>query len=98
MLTDDARRRAKGQDDAKPLTFRELADESTAILNAGTEPSATMMAYATYFFLIYPEVQERVMSELRSVKRDANGRLPLQKLESLPYFVSRTSILPCLPY
>ncbi|MCJ1239560.1 hypothetical protein MMC14_007558 [Varicellaria rhodocarpa] len=85
MLTDNARRREKGQK-ARPLTFRELADESIAILNAGTEPTATMMAYATYFFLKFPEVQARILEELESVERDEYGRLPLQKIETLPYF------------
>lgn len=85
MLTDDARRREKGQD-SKPLTFHELTDESLAILNAGTEPTATMMAYATYFYLHYTETQKRIMEELESVQRNEHGRLPLQSLENLPYF------------
>ncbi|KAK4113198.1 cytochrome P450 [Canariomyces notabilis] len=85
LLSDNDRRRQKGQE-AHPLTFRELADESVAILNAGTEPTATMMVYATYFFLRYPEVQERILKELSTVQRDEKGRLPLVKVESLPYF------------
>lgn len=87
LLTDSARRREKGKE-AKQLTFRELADESTAILNAGTEPTATMMAYATYYFLRYPGAQSRILEELETVETDENGRLPLQKIEALPYFVS----------
>lgn len=86
LLTDSARRREKGKE-AKQPTFQELADESTAILNAGTEPTATMMAYATYYFLRYPETQKRILEELEIVELDKNGRLPLQKLETLPYFV-----------
>ena len=93
MLTDNARRQEKGQK-ARPLTFRELADESIAILNAGTEPTATMMAYATYFFLRFPEVQGRILEELESVERDEYGRLPLQKIETLPYFVRTAQVAP----
>lgn len=89
LLTDNARRQKKGQI-AKPLTYQELADESIAILNAGTEPTATMLTYATYFFLRFPEVQEAILAELDSVERDIHGRLPLQKIERLPYFVRTT--------
>ncbi|MCJ1442380.1 MAG: hypothetical protein MMC23_002874 [Stictis urceolatum] len=45
LLTNNVRLLEKGQA-AKSSTPQELADESTAILNAGTEPTATMMAYA----------------------------------------------------
>ena len=91
MLTDDARRREKGKE-SKPLTFHELTDESLAILNAGTEPTATMMAYATFFFLHHTETQKRIMEELESVQRDEHGRLPLQTLENLPYFVRNSHL------
>ncbi|KAI3332286.1 hypothetical protein HD806DRAFT_519060 [Xylariaceae sp. AK1471] len=50
LLMEDAQRQQKGKI-SKPLTFRELADENTGILNAGTEPAATMLSYATYFWL-----------------------------------------------
>lgn len=85
LLMDDARRQQKGQV-SKPLTFRELADESTGILNAGTEPTATMLSYATYFWLKFPHVQKRILEELASVPLE-NNRLPLAKVEALPYFV-----------
>lgn len=67
------------------MRFRELADESVGILNAGTEPTATMLSYATYFWLKFPHVQTRVLEELASVQH-IKGRLPLQQLENLPYF------------
>ncbi|KAJ5936910.1 cytochrome P450 [Penicillium verhagenii] len=84
LLTDSARRQASGKD-LRPLRFRELADESVGILNAGTEPTATMLSYATYFWLKFPHVQSRVLEELASVQQ-VKGRLPLQQLENLPYF------------
>ena len=88
LLTDHARRQEKYQK-ARPLTFQELGDESTAILNAGTEPTATMMAYATYFFLRHPHVQLKILEELGTVELDRSGRLPLQQIEALPYFVRK---------
>ncbi len=91
LLMEDARRQQKGKI-SRPLTFRELAEESTGILNAGTEPTATMLSYATYFWVKFPHVQERILKELASVKIE-NGRLPLAKVENLPYFVSNFSLL-----
>ncbi|KAI1636385.1 cytochrome P450 [Biscogniauxia mediterranea] len=83
LLTDNARRQ---QGNASKLpSFRELTDESTGIINAGTEPTATMLSYATYFWLKFPHVQARIMEELATVKLE-EGRLPLTKLEALPYF------------
>ncbi|KAI1442050.1 cytochrome P450 [Annulohypoxylon stygium] len=84
LLTEDARRQQKGRN-TRPLSFRELADESTGILNAGTEPTATMLSYATYFWLKFPHVQKRVLEELATVKPE-NEKLPLRQLEALPYF------------
>ncbi|GAB1191743.1 hypothetical protein APSETT444_000925 [Aspergillus pseudonomiae] len=83
MLSENARREEKGRK-VRPLHFRELADEGTGILNAGTEPSAIMLCYATYFFSRFPHVQKPLLEELASVERQ-NGRLPLRKLEALPY-------------
>lgn len=89
MLCDNARREEKGQK-PRPLTFRELADEGYGILNAGTEPTAIKLCHATFFFHRFPHVQKPLMDELATVELK-DGRLPLLKLESLPYFVS----IPC---
>jgi len=86
MVTNNRRRREKDSS-IKPLEFRDLADESAMILNGGTEPPANQMAYATYHFLKYPEVQRRIVEELNSISLDDRGRLPLRRIEQLPYFV-----------
>ncbi|RYP39085.1 hypothetical protein DL767_002348 [Monosporascus sp. MG133] len=91
MVTNNLRRQREGQKEGrevKPLGFKDLADESAMILNGGTEPPANQMAYATYYFLKYPEVQRKVLEELDSVGLDSHGRLPLQKIENLPYFTA----------
>lgn len=88
LLHANARRQEKGKN-AKPLSYHELADEGISSLNAGTEPTATMLAYATYFFLRYPEVQQKILEELETVQLDQKGRLPLQQVENLPYFVRK---------
>ena len=46
-----------------------------------------MLSYATYFWLKFPHVQARVLEELESVA-PAGERMPLAKIEALPYFVS----------
>lgn len=92
LLHANVRRQEKGKK-AKPLNYHELADEGISSLNAGTEPTATMLAYATYFFLRYVEVQDKIMEELATVQLDHKGRLPLQQIESLPYFVRKPASL-----
>ena len=64
-----------------------------ALLIAGTETTATMTAYATYFFLHFPEVQPRIMAELATIEKDENGRLPILKIEAQPYFVRPSSLI-----
>lgn len=93
MLCENARREEKGRK-PRQLNFRELADEGTGILNAGTEPSAIMLCYATYFFSRFPHVQKPLLDELASVELQ-DGRLPLRKLEALPYLVS-ILVLTCI--
>jgi cytochrome P450 len=85
MLCDNARREEKGRA-LRQLSFRELADEGTGILNAGTEPTAIVLCYATFFFSRFPHVQKPIMDELASIELK-DGRLPLRKLEALPYLV-----------
>ena len=71
----------------RPVGLQDLADEGASLLVAGTETSATTLAYATYYFLAFPEVRRRVLEELVTVESDENGRMALTKLEALPYFV-----------
>jgi cytochrome P450 len=90
MLTNNLKRREQARkegQDVKPLKFEDMADESAMILNGGTEPPANEMAYATYYFLQHAEVRRRILEELDCVETDENGRLPLRKVENLPYFV-----------
>lgn len=96
MITNNLRKRdeaAKEGRHIEALSFEDLADESAMILNGGTEPPANQMAYATYYFLKYPEVRQKLLSELDAVETNEHGRMPLQKLENLPYFVSLPDLL-----
>lgn len=74
------------------MGFQEIADESVAMVMAGTETTATMLAYATYFFLAFPETQPRILEELGTIQKNELGRLPIQQIETLPYFVSSCNL------
>ncbi|PGH13222.1 hypothetical protein AJ79_03780 [Helicocarpus griseus UAMH5409] len=69
----------------RAVGFQDLADEGASLLVAGTETTATTMAYATYYMLLYPEKRQKLLEEIATVERDADGRLSLQKLDMLPY-------------
>ncbi|RBQ68277.1 hypothetical protein FVER14953_05538 [Fusarium verticillioides] len=71
---------------APKMAAQQIADESVGLLMAGTETTATMLAYGTYYFMTFPEVQAKIMAELATVQRTESGRLPIQQIESLPYF------------
>lgn len=73
-------------------SFQELVDEAIILLAAGTETTAIALTFATYHILAAPRVKTAVEAELATLSRDANGRLPYQAIESLPYLV-----LPFLP-
>lgn len=99
MITNNLRKRDEAAKEGKhleALSFEDLADESAMILNGGTEPPANQMAYATYYFLKYPEVRRKILLDLDAVETNEHGRMPLQKLENLLYFVSRPG-MSCLP-
>lgn len=76
-----------------PAGLNDLSDEGTSLLVAGTETTATTMAYATYYLLLYPEKRQKMLDEIASIERDGDGRLSLQKLDALPYLV-----FPFCPY
>lgn len=94
MLTNNLKRRKDAKEEGRvvqALKLEDMSDECAMILNGGTEPPANEMAYATYYFLKHPEVQKRILEELDAIEPDEYGRLPLQEVEKLPYFVGLLS-------
>ncbi|KAF4997554.1 hypothetical protein FGRMN_3759 [Fusarium graminum] len=71
---------------APKMGAQQIADESVGLLMAGTETTATMLAYGIYFFMTFPETQVKIMEELATVQKNESGRLPIQQIEALPYF------------
>ncbi|KAI1975531.1 hypothetical protein LOZ55_004632 [Ophidiomyces ophidiicola] len=84
MLNDNVKREILGKQ-SRPIGFHDLADEGASVLVAGTETTATTITFATYYMLLFPEKRRKVLEEIATVERDANGRLPLVKLDALPY-------------
>lgn len=73
-------------------SYQELVDEAIILLAAGTETTAIALTFATYHILRAPRVQAAVEAELATLRRDADGRLPYQAIENLPYLVPPPSL------
>jgi cytochrome P450 len=87
MLNSNARK-DETNEKYRTVGFQDLADEGASLLVAGTETTATTIAYATYYLLLHPDKRRKLLEEIATVERDDNGRLPLSKLDALPYLVS----------
>jgi cytochrome P450 len=86
MLTSNLQIKDTGK---PPIRHTDLSEEGASLLVAGTETSATTLAYATYYILAHPKVERRVLEDLATVERDENRRLSLVKIEALPYLVGQ---------
>ncbi|OXV07329.1 hypothetical protein Egran_04906, partial [Elaphomyces granulatus] len=84
MLNSNARK-DETNEKYRTVGFQDLADEGASLLVAGTETTATTIAYATYYLLLHPDKRRKLLEEIATVERDDNGRLPLSKLDALPY-------------
>lgn len=68
---------------ARALSDKDVRDLAVALLSAGHETTANMLAWAWYLLAKNPEVRERLQSELRSV---LGGRLAtFEDMSRLPY-------------
>ncbi|VXD15531.1 putative cytochrome P450 110 [Planktothrix serta PCC 8927] len=75
---------AARDEEGNPMTDQELRDELLTFLFAGHETTATAMAWALYWIHHQPEVYEKLMSELNSLSRDADG----MEIFRLPYLTA----------
>jgi cytochrome P450 len=70
---------AARDEDGNPMTDQELRDELMTLLLAGNETTATAIAWSLYWVHALPEVQARVLQELRELENAdpiAKTRLP----------------------
>ncbi|MBD2482528.1 cytochrome P450 [Planktothrix sp. FACHB-1365] len=75
---------AARDEEGNAMTDQELRDELLTLLFAGHETTATAMAWALYWIHHQPEVYEKLMSELNSLSRDADG----MEIFRLPYLTA----------
>jgi cytochrome P450 len=73
----------------KRLTFDGLVDETMLVIAGGGDTSANMIQFSIWQLCQYPDIRKRVLAEINTVPRDDAGRFDCQKLEELPYLVSR---------
>lgn len=64
---------ARDADDGKGMTDRQLRDEMMTLFLAGHETTANALAWTWYLLALHPEVEARLLAELRDVLR---GRTP----------------------
>jgi len=71
---------ARDEKDGRPMTERQLRDESMTFFVAGHETTATAMSWTWYLLSQHPKVEERLLAELEEVLGE---RSPTDK--DLPY-------------
>ena len=67
---------------------KRLADEANILLGAGTDTTASTLAYTTYHLLSNPTILKKLRDELISAIPDPQDMPPLNKLEALPYLTA----------
>ncbi|KAF5329959.1 hypothetical protein D9611_010489 [Ephemerocybe angulata] len=72
----------------KQLDHRELRDEGTLLLAAGTDTTANTCNLATFYILSNAEIQKKLKEELKEAWPNADEHISLEKLEKLPYLTA----------
>jgi cyclooctatin synthase len=65
------------------MTSRQLRDEATTLVIAGSETTGNTIAWACYLLARHPEIQERLQEEADRVLADGNASY--ETLASLPF-------------
>jgi cytochrome P450 len=74
---------ARDEDDGTGMTDTQMRDEAMTLMLAGHETTANTLAWTFYLLGTHPEVQERVVEEVRRV---CEGRTPgFDELARMPY-------------
>ncbi|MBO8185006.1 cytochrome P450 [Streptomyces sp. DW4-2] len=89
---------ARDSDTGEALSDREVRDELVAILFAGTETTASTLAWAFHELAAHPEVENRLLDEIRTVVGDRPVTFEdLPKLEYTDRVVREVSRLHSIP-
>ena len=60
---------------------------------AGTDTTANTLVFATWYTLKNPEIERKLVAELRHTMPDRNAMAKWETLEALPYLVSFVCVL-----
>lgn len=74
------------EDEKRP---KRMAHDGFEILLAGSDTTARSMGIATYHIIANPEINQRLLEELRTVMPNPRNKVELKALENLPFLVSR---------
>lgn len=78
--------------DAEPdRSTKGLVDEAFSLVIGGTETTVTTITYGVWCILKNPNVEKKMLEELRTVETNSNGLMECQNLMNLPYLVSTGS-------
>lgn len=70
---------------AEEKTLKRLSIEANSLLAAGFETTGATLTHMTYMILAHPEVQKRLVAELKATIPDPDNIPDYQELEMLPY-------------
>lgn len=70
----------------------ELTADARGMFTAGTHTTANALTYATWHVLKNPEIERKLVAELRHAMPDQHVRTDWQTLETLPYLVGLVHI------
>jgi len=68
-----------------------LVDEAFSLVIGGTETTVTTITYGVWCILKNPNVEKKMLEELRTVETNSDGLMEYQNLMNLPYQVSTGS-------
>ena len=67
--------RARDDEDGTGMTSKQLRDEATTLVIAGSETTGNTIAWACYLLTQHPEIQERLQQEADQVLAGADAEL-----------------------
>ncbi|EWZ99978.1 hypothetical protein FOWG_00345 [Fusarium oxysporum f. sp. lycopersici MN25] len=75
--------------DAEPdRSTKGLVDEAFSLVIGGTETTVTTITYGVWCILKNPNVEKKMLEELRTVETNSNGLMECQNLMNLPYLTA----------
>ncbi|KAK6348638.1 hypothetical protein TWF718_006425 [Orbilia javanica] len=69
----------------KALTDKQLIHDALSTVAAGMDTTGHALSYAIYYLIKYPEVQKRLLEELKSVMASPTAEVKEEVLDNLPF-------------